>query len=402
MPVTVRPPGEGVSGGSFPWLSAMGCVAVDDSATYPNPAAASEFDNTNVLRARNFGFEIPSDGLIVGAKLKGLWLASGAGNPWGPALSLREDPASGEFSFYLTEDGVNPVGDPIVVHFAPTSDGLAGDFEFPGEFPAASAAGLASFGILVLRTPGGLSCGIEAMSLELTWLPPFPDATELRGVAGDSACYLTWDALDGIAAYQLLRSDSVGGSYATVVYAGAATAAVDFDVANGVDYYYVVVGVNERGSGANSNEVHLVPAAAMVTLDAPVIAAFPDVGQVVLTWKSVAGADSYAIYRGTECGDLSVFASDVNMTRFSDEVVVLGATYCYEVQAVGSIGVSARSNCACVRVSQQRLAGRRWAENASFGDLFSGGTDARTGLFVPGRLARRTRAGIEASELSGD
>lgn len=402
MPVTVRPPGEGVSGGSFPWLSAMGCVAVDDSATYPNPAAASEFDNINVLRARSFGFEIPSDGLIVGAKLKDLWLASGAGNPWGPALSLREDPASGEFSFYLTEDGVNPVGDPIVVLFSPTSDGLVGDFDFPGEFPAASAASLANFGILVLRTPGGLSCGIEAMSLELNWLPPFPAATELRGVAGESACYLTWDALDGVAEYQLLRADAAGGPYSTLVYAGAATSAIDFEVTNGSDYYYVVAGVNERGSGANSNEVHLVPMATVVTLDAPVITAVPDVGQVTLTWKSVAGADSYVIYRGTECGELSLFASDVTSTRFCDEVVVLGATYCYEVQAVGSIGVSAHSNCACARVSQQRLAGRRWAESVSFGDLSGGGYDARTGLFVPGRLARLTRAGIEASELSGD
>jgi phosphatidylinositol-3-phosphatase len=90
-------------------------------------------------------------------------------------------------------------------------------------------------------------------------LPPAP--TNLQATGGNAQVSLTWNAVSGAVSYNLKRSTTSGGPYATIASGITVPSATDKPVANGTTYYYVVSGVNGAGEGPNSQQASATPAA---------------------------------------------------------------------------------------------------------------------------------------------
>ena len=77
--------------------------------------------------------------------------------------------------------------------------------------------------------------------------------TILAAVQGSHTISLTWSPSPAAQSYNVKRSTTSGGSYATV---GSPTSAsyTDSTVTNGTTYYYVVSAVNAGGESANSSQ----------------------------------------------------------------------------------------------------------------------------------------------------
>jgi hypothetical protein len=89
--------------------------------------------------------------------------------------------------------------------------------------------------------------------------PPPPTAPTILTVTTNyGQVTLTWSAVTGATSYNVKRSPSSGGPYATIV-STTATSYTDTNVMNGTTYYYVVSASNAGGEGPNSAEVSATP-----------------------------------------------------------------------------------------------------------------------------------------------
>jgi fibronectin type 3 domain-containing protein len=121
------------------------------------------------------------------------------------------------------------------------------------------------------------SAGESANSAEVNATPvaptqPPPTPAGLTATPGNAQVSLVWNASTGATSYNVKRSTTSGGPYATI--ASATTASLtDTTVTNGTTYFYVVSAVNGSAESTNSSQVSAtpaggVPAAIQVTVDA--------------------------------------------------------------------------------------------------------------------------------------
>jgi len=94
--------------------------------------------------------------------------------------------------------------------------------------------------------------------------PPAPPATPtgLQATAGNAQVVLSWNASAGATSYDVLRSTTSGGPYATVA-TPTGTNYTDTGLTNGTTYYYVVSASNAAGTSANSSQVSATPQASV-------------------------------------------------------------------------------------------------------------------------------------------
>lgn len=99
------------------------------------------------------------------------------------------------------------------------------------------------------------SCYIDSVS----WgtLPPFAP-TGMAAVGGGGKVTLNWSASATATHYNVKRSTTAGGAYATIGTTAGATF-IDTGVVNGTTYYYVVSAANASGEGSNSAETSAMP-----------------------------------------------------------------------------------------------------------------------------------------------
>jgi hypothetical protein len=89
--------------------------------------------------------------------------------------------------------------------------------------------------------------------------PPPPTAPTILTVTTNyGQVTLTWSAVTGATSYNVKRSPSSSGPYATIV-STTGTSYTDTNVMNGTTYYYVVSASNAGGEGPNSAEVSATP-----------------------------------------------------------------------------------------------------------------------------------------------
>ncbi len=89
---------------------------------------------------------------------------------------------------------------------------------------------------------------------------PPPAPTGLGATPSDGQICLTWNAsADATTSYNVKRSTTSGGPYATIAPGLTATSYTDTNAANGTTYYYVVSAVNAVGESANSWEASATP-----------------------------------------------------------------------------------------------------------------------------------------------
>jgi fibronectin type 3 domain-containing protein len=176
-----------------------------------------------------------------------------------------------------------------------------------------------------------------------TPIAPPPPPTGLTATAGNTQVALTWTASSTARTYNVLRSTTNGGPYATVVTSLTATSYTDTGLTNGTTYYYVVQAVNGAGTSANSNQTSATPTAPPLAPTGFVATAGN--AQVKLTWTASSSATSYNVLRSTtNGGPYSNIAGGVATTNYTDTGLTNGTTYYYVVQAVNSAGTSPNSN----------------------------------------------------------
>jgi endo-1,4-beta-xylanase len=94
--------------------------------------------------------------------------------------------------------------------------------------------------------------------------PPLPP-TGLTATAGNGQVALTWTASSGATSYNVKRSTTSGGPYATVG-STAGTSFTNNGLTNGTTYFFVVSAVNAAGESPDSGQASATPQAAGFTL----------------------------------------------------------------------------------------------------------------------------------------
>lgn len=166
----------------------------------------------------------------------------------------------------------------------------------------------------------------------------------LAATSGSGQVTVTWSGSSGATSYDVKRSTTSGGPYATV---GTATTPsyIDLTVVNGSAYYFVVAATNSSGSSSNSSPVSVTPQAALTIPAAPAgLAATAGDAQVALTWSASTGAASYAVRRSTTTGGPYTQVAMVMSPSYTDTGLSNGTAYYYVVAAANAAGASANSS----------------------------------------------------------
>jgi len=95
-------------------------------------------------------------------------------------------------------------------------------------------------------------------------VPPVP--TGLTATPGNGQVALAWNASAGATSYNVKRSTTSGGPYATIA-SPTTNSYTNTGLSNGTTYYYVVSAVNAAGESANSSQVSATPTDAVVAED---------------------------------------------------------------------------------------------------------------------------------------
>lgn len=173
------------------------------------------------------------------------------------------------------------------------------------------------------------------------WSTNSPNApTDLTAAPGSTQVQLNWTAVSGATSYNVKRSTTSGGPYASVG-TSATTTFTNTGLTNGTAYYYVVSAMNSGGISADSAQVACTPGAPGVPTG---LTAVPGVGQVQLNWTAVFGATSYNVKRSTTNGGPYSTVGTPAANSFLDTTVTNGQTYYYVVSAVNGAGQSANSS----------------------------------------------------------
>lgn len=174
--------------------------------------------------------------------------------------------------------------------------------------------------------------------------PPAPPAppppSSVTALADCGQVSLAWSTSPGATNYNVKRSTSSGGPYATIA-STSATSFSDTTILSGKTYYYVVSALGTGGEGPNSAEVSATP-----PLPSPptILIVLTNYGQVTLTWSTVSCPSvTYNVKRSTSDGGPYTTLANTSSTNYTDTSVLDGATYYYVVSAVDAGGEGTNS-----------------------------------------------------------
>ena len=167
----------------------------------------------------------------------------------------------------------------------------------------------------------------------LIWNP----TPAVREVINDvKVVIIKWKRVKGAARYQVYRRlgdgawRKLGESVTKLIYK-------DKTAKSGKTYSYGVQALDKNGKAISGIGVDKT----MERLTVPRLAkAIAKNGQVTFTWKKVAGADGYIVYRKEGKGKWKKIASPASgrIIKCVDTTVKKGKTYCYTVQAISDTG----------------------------------------------------------------
>jgi regulation of enolase protein 1 (concanavalin A-like superfamily) len=116
-----------------------------------------------------------------------------------------------------------------------------------------------TYDVVVTNTVSSVTSSLA--TLVLNPLPPVPAPTGLTATAGNTQVVLTWTGAAGATGYNVKRSATNGGPYATVAPNVATTSYTNTGLSNGTTYYYVVSTVSGSRESVNSSQAFATPTA---------------------------------------------------------------------------------------------------------------------------------------------
>jgi fibronectin type 3 domain-containing protein len=147
---------------------------------------------------------------------------------------------------------------------------------------------------------------------------------------------LSWSAVTGATSYEVYRGTASQAETALASTVG--TTYKDTPTNFGTTYYYEVIAFGASGNSPMSNEVSdLLPPPAP-TLGVPTYTS----SGISLRWSPALSATSYAIYRGTIPGQLSLYATTTS-TSYTDTAIGGDVTYYYQIAGINASGTGVLS-----------------------------------------------------------
>ncbi|KRE64798.1 polysaccharide lyase family 8 super-sandwich domain-containing protein [Paenibacillus sp. Soil750] len=204
-----------------------------------------------------------------------------------------------------------------------------------------------------LAAPTGLTAAKSgANGVQLTWHAvdradaPLVAPTNLT-ISGNTVNSLTvnWDAVEGAADYRLYRSNSEDGDYYSILdLQPGDTTYTDTNLGSGMQYFYKVIAVNNKGISAYSE----ITSAWTVPVPPTGLRVLNNMGTTLtLTWNEVPGTTEYKLYRSASLtGDFELVTgagTSITSTSYTDSGLEEGTNYYYKIVSLNPGGESASS-----------------------------------------------------------
>ncbi len=141
---------------------------------------------------------------------------------------------------------------------------------------------------------------------------------------------LEWNAIEGAKAYEIYRRVGKTGTYE---YYKTITENryVDEDTTAGTAYYYKVRALHKN---SNAHSAKSVGVGQTCDLPQPAVSSALGDGYPVLSWETIEGAESYAVYRADAADGAYEKIGSAEDSRYADETAAAGKTYYYKVKAI--------------------------------------------------------------------
>jgi titin len=167
-----------------------------------------------------------------------------------------------------------------------------------------------------------------------------PGIAAPTAIAADTVITISWPVVPGAATYTIERSPNGSTGWTTLQASIAPISLNDVGLLNGTNYYYRVTASNSAGSSPVSAVV-----SAKTGLGSPALtASVNNYTSVVLNWNSVAGATGYTVRRSIDSGTTWSTVGTTSSTTRTDEELVPGSTYEYQVIATDGTLTSTSNN----------------------------------------------------------
>ncbi|MDQ0114579.1 pectinesterase family protein [Paenibacillus harenae] len=177
------------------------------------------------------------------------------------------------------------------------------------------------------------------------YIEPVAAPSGVKAVQGNGAVELKWPVVEGAASYNVKRSETDGGPYATIQSEWLESSFIDNTVSNETTYFYVVTASGVGGESANSNQVQVTPSASAPKPAAPAELRLKSRdSQLDLSWNAVDNVNFYTVKKAADpAGPYEVVASNITETAYRAGGVSNGATQYFTVTATNVAGESVDS-----------------------------------------------------------
>ena len=154
----------------------------------------------------------------------------------------------------------------------------------------------------------------------------------ISNVASSGKIKLSWAKVAGAQKYEIYRATSENGTYKQLT-STTKTSLTNTSTEAGKTYYYKVKAVHKSAS-ANSAYSSVVFQICDLAQPTVTLSNVESTGKIKVSWKAIAGALKYEVYRATSKTGTYSKISTTSGTSLTDSNTAAGKTYYYKVKAV--------------------------------------------------------------------
>lgn len=206
--------------------------------------------------------------------------------------------------------------------------------------------------------------------------PPVPSGLTATTIS-TSEIDLTWSTSAGATGYNLKRSASSGGPFASIASGITGTGYNDTGLTEGTSYFYVVSANNLAGESPDSDEAGATTASILPGEPTALSAHAASENSIDLAWTAATGADTYIVSRSdSPGGPYTPVATGIIDTTCTDSSLDPFTTYYYVVRGENAGGEGPDSNEASATTESVAITDEEVAAVAlSFANIAPGSAD---------------------------